>query len=497
MLAVWVELKKQWNINLSISSSEYLSPLIQTVRATIETHGMFTNGDRVLVGVSGGPDSIALLDVLCGMAPELGITLGVAHLNHGLRGDQSDEDARFSAAVATERHLPFFSDRANVEKFHRRHGYSIEDAGRRLRYTFYNRVAQKHHWDKIALGHHLDDNAESVLMFLLRGSGLQGLSGIPPVRNKIIVRPLIECPRTEIMTYLQCRGLDYRIDASNLNVRYRRNRIRHQLIPQLRAYNPRITHSLAKLADIVRADNQWLETISRQWFDSWAINGDENEIRLPLTELGRIPLAARRRLYRRAFDCLKGDLRRFSYDHVAAIGRLVRRGHAGKGIDLPGNIRVTMATRHIVFRRIGAKGGHGRATPEERIPYRYILPAPGKVGLEAIGATLICTPIRQAPGADIRSSDKRTVYINAEKAPFPMVIRSMQPGDRFQPLGVNGTQKIKKYFIDHKVDRNDRYRYPVVLSGNRIIWLAGQRIDEKVKVNRATGKVLKLEFFLP
>jgi tRNA(Ile)-lysidine synthase len=485
---------KDFNLTRLPPENERL--FIEAVKATIATHAMFAHGDRVLVGVSGGPDSIALLDVLFRLAPELGISLGVIHLNHGLRGDESDEDARFVAAVAARLKLPLFSDQADVAQFQRRHGLSVEEAGRRLRYAFYNEVAQKNGWSKITLGHHLDDNAELVLMFLLRGSGLQGLAGIPPVRDQKFARPFIDRTRTEILAYIESRGIDFRTDASNQDVHYRRNRIRHQLIPELETYNPKITHNLVRLANIARADNQWLETISREWFDNWTVGSAENEIRLPLTELAQIPLAAQRRLYRLAFKSLKGDLRRLSYEHVAAIGRLLPGGHAGKGVDLPGNIRVSISSRYLHFRQGSGKGQHIKGNPEKKISYQYTLQSPGEIELKAIGATLNCTCIDHIP-PDILSATQHTAYVDAAKAPFPIAIRNMEPGDRFQPSGMSGTQKIKKYFIDRKVDRQDRHRYPVVLSRDRIIWLAGLRMDEKAKATRSSGKVLKLEFFLP
>lgn len=471
--------------------------VLGAVAATIKNHRMFSAGERVLVAVSGGPDSITLLDVLSRLAAELGISLGVAHLNHGLRDDRSDGDARFVATVAAERKLPFFGDRADVYEFHRRHRLSVEDAGRRLRYAFYNKVAREHGWDKTALGHQLDDNAESVLMFMLRGSGLRGLAGIPPVREGKFVRPLIGCTRDDIMAYIHSRRLGYRTDASNLDLRHRRNRIRHQLIPDLRTYNPRIIYNLAKLAEITRADDQWLDSISRSWLEQWAEKNNGKGIRLPLAELAGIPVAAQRRLYRLAYEFLKGDLIRLSFDHVAAIAGLVQKGHTGKGVDLPGDVRVTIVSQFIEFRKDARRNKGAKSDRDRRISYQYFLEAPGEIRLEAIGARLTCLLMEHFHRSDMLAADAQTAYMDAEKARFPMVIRNMQPGDRFRPLGLEGSQKIKKYFIDRKVDRRDRHRYPVLLSRGKIIWLAGQRVDERVKVTPATGRVLRLEFFLP
>jgi tRNA(Ile)-lysidine synthase len=214
--------------------------IVRTVKQAIAEHSMFQTGDRVLVAVSGGADSVALIYLLETLAPLFSFRLAIAHLNHCLREKESDRDAEFVLRLAQKLNLPVYLEKKDVHKYKRRHKLSLEEAARQVRYRFFNQVAKENGFNKIALGHHYDDNAELVLMFILRGSGPLGLSGIPAVRGDKIVRPLINVRRSEIIDYLTEKKLEYVSDTSNTDLNHQRNKLRHDLIPNiLTSYNPR------------------------------------------------------------------------------------------------------------------------------------------------------------------------------------------------------------------------------------------------------------------
>ncbi|MBW2620551.1 MAG: tRNA lysidine(34) synthetase TilS, partial [Deltaproteobacteria bacterium] len=251
----------------------YKNKLLRTVEQTITTYGMLKPGDSVLIGVSGGPDSVALFHVLLTLASRFSLRIGVAHLDHCLRQNDSDKDAEFVASLAARFDIPCYIHKANVRKYQLENKLSLEEAARRVRHTFLNRVAEKNSFNKIALGHHFDDNAELVLMNLFRGSGPLGISGIPPVRDGKIIRPLIRSNRSEIIAFLDKNGIKYISDSSNRDTRFLRNRIRHDLIPLLKtSYNPKITQNLNRLASIVRSEEEWIEDVIHPLFKKAVIN---------------------------------------------------------------------------------------------------------------------------------------------------------------------------------------------------------------------------------
>jgi tRNA(Ile)-lysidine synthase len=255
--------------------------VLRTVRETIARHKMFEPGDSVLVAVSGGPDSVALIHILNTISREYSIRLAVAHLNHSLRERESDRDAEFVEALAEHFDWPFYLEKKDVRGFRRRRHLSLEEAARQVRYAFFDATASNEGFKKIALGHHGDDNAELVLMNLLRGSGPLGLSGIAPVRDSKIVRPLIDLKRSQILEYISEKKIAFVTDSSNRDPAYRRNKIRHHLIPELKKfYNPAIVDSLNRLGAIVQAENKWFDGAIEPVFADCVLNRASDRISL-------------------------------------------------------------------------------------------------------------------------------------------------------------------------------------------------------------------------
>jgi len=473
--------------------------ILKVVRETIHTYQMFHPGDSVLVAVSGGPDSVTLLHVLCTLAPEYKLRLGIGHLNHCLRHEEADRDAEFVTALGQQFDLPCYSEKRNVMAYQRTYRLSLEEAARRVRYQFCHETAHQHGFNKIALGHTGDDNAELMLMYLLRGSGPLGLSGIPPVRNSTIVRPIIRLKRSEVHDYITEKNLAYVLDASNIDPKFLRNKIRHQLIPELKvSYNPRIIETLNRLGSILRAEDRYFEDILQPVFEQSVSGKDNASIRLSVPVLESQAKSVKRRIIRKAILAVKKDLRRISLAHVDAALQLLEIGPVEGRLNLPDGIRIFRNQKELVFcdntlipydeTDISGCGSSSQ--------YQYEIAQPGSFFIREVNATISLHEIGAADLSELKHASKHIAYVDMEHLQFPLVVRNFRPGDRFSPLGLKGTQKVKKYFINNKVPRSERQKCPIVLSQDKIIWIAGHRIDNHVKVSARTHKILKAELIL-
>ena len=473
--------------------------LLHTVTQTIAENSMVQPGDRILAAVSGGPDSVALVHLLYKLIPVFSFRLAVAHLNHDLRSHESERDAEFVASLSRKLNLQLHVDKKNIRRYQKRHRLSPEEAARQVRYEFFNQVADSHGYTKIAVGHQLDDNAELVLMFLLRGSGTLGLSGIPPIRDGKIIRPLLKIKRSEIIDYLAEQDLKYVSDTSNANVSYLRNKIRHELIPQLSTtYNPNIVAALNRLASLARSEEEWIDGLIEPIFKAALISHSADSICLALDVFDGIPLAARRRLIRKTILKLNGTLRRITYAHVDAALDLAMKGPNTGGIDLPNNLRIWRDHRSLIITKakksLRSQDPTGsRALVED---YEYQIASPGTAFIEEAQIRLKLTEIGIEDIMDLRSTGQQIAFFDITKLKFPLVVRNFRPGDRFSPLGMRGTQKLKNFFINNKIPKDQRANCPLLVSDRKIIWVAGHRLDNSVKVDAETREVLKAELLL-
>jgi tRNA(Ile)-lysidine synthase len=470
----------------------------RTVDQTLRSHGMVQNGDALLVAVSGGADSVALVYILLELAPKYSLRIAIAHLNHCLRQSESDRDEKFVAGLAKQLDLPFYVGREDVLRYQEQHRLSPEEAARQVRYDFYDAIAAKHGYRKIALGHHGDDNAELVLMNLLRGSGPLGLSGISPVRGNKIVRPLIDLRRSQIMDYVAAKNIDYVTDSSNWDLNYHRNRIRARLMPELKSeYNPKLTEALNRLSAIMGAEEGWLEDLIQPIYEKAIVFKEKNRLGLTISELNQQPIAVRRRIIRKAIREMKGNLRRITFDHVACVCHLAQIGPVSGLLDLPDRIRIwrdrnvlTISKKEINLRRLD-----GISFFSATCEYEYLLTEPGKIFVEEAEVHISFTEIPNAQSLDLQFGHQ-VAFFDLDKVLFPLVIRNFRAGDRFWPLGSSGKQKLKKFFIDHKVSRIERTKCPIVLSQGKIIWVAGHRLDNAVKIGPRTQRIMKAELSL-
>lgn len=332
--------------------SDATRELFRKAGQAVATHAMLETGDRVLVGVSGGADSTALLHYLLEIQEQSGLSIGIAHVNHCLRGDESDRDEIFVRNLSETLCLPFHGTRQEVGQLAAKHKTSLEDEARQVRYRFYRKVMRSQGYTKTALGHTLDDTIELVLMNLLRGSGPRGLAGIPPVRDGWIIRPLILVPKETAVEYLRDLGQGYVTDSSNLDTSILRNRVRHQLLPLLRAdYNPGVDDALDRLSRILREEQQWMDTEVDRFFSSHSQARSASEVCFPLDTVRSIHGAFQRLLFRRAISSVKGDLRRISLAHIDAALELARSPRGNRSLDLPGRIQVKRCRNDICFVR--------------------------------------------------------------------------------------------------------------------------------------------------
>ena len=472
---------------------------LESVERTISANLMFQPGDSVLVGVSGGPDSVALFYTLFAFTHKYSFRFGIAHLNHHLRGSEADRDARFVSMLAQRFDVPFYLDDVDVRKYARTRKLSVEEAGRWVRRKFLNKVAKAEGFHKIALGHHADDNAELILMYLMRGSGPLGISGMPPVRDGIIVRPFIERARSEILEFLHGKKIEYITDASNRDERYLRNRIRHHLIPVLKdVYNPNIIETLNRLSRIVRSEDEWMEAAVQPLFDRSVMKMEKQRIRLSLERFAENHMAVKRRILRRAVEKIKGDLRQITFSHIEAARHLAETGPTHGRLDLPDRIRVERKDNNLLISkekmplRESVKGGSQR----ERIGFEYLIRKPETIPIQETGDVLGLSKVATKNLSAFKDAGQMVAFFDMDTIQFPLVLRNVRPGDRFSPLGLGGTQTVKDFFIKQKIPREARARCPILLSRERIIWVVGHRIDESVKVTGLTRNLLKAELFL-
>jgi len=456
------------------------------VLATIEKYNMLKKGDKVLVSVSGGPDSVALLHILAALRDELGLKLHVFHLNHMMR-KESEEDALFVRELAERFDFPSTILSFDVPAYMREEHLSPEEAAREVRYGLLEKVGQEIKANRIALGHHADDQVETFLMRLLRGSGPEGLRGMPPVRGKYI-RLLIESTRGQIREYCGEKGIEFRLDISNLGISYLRNKVRHQLIPALERYNPNFKGVILKTMEILSEEQDLLDELAEEKFNEVAVIEEDfprrvSGVKLSCKAIQKLPLAIQRRVLRRGIQLVKGNLRGIEFKHLEEILGYVSGKLPHLQMDLPGGF-VTLSeydTLIITFKE-------RLETP--KVP-RILLNIPGITDIPSLGIR-IRAEFKDAKSERILKEDKKA-YLDADKLKLPLILRTRVPGDSFRPLGMEGEKKLQDFFVDEKVPRRLRDRIPILQGKDHILWVIGYRIDDRAKVDRGTKTILKLE----
>ncbi len=473
------------------------SAILVQFRNTIGRYGLVRPGDRILIAFSGGPDSTALLSLFLAARRELRLELALAHFNHRLR-PAAKEDETFARESAAKYGLPIVVGSRDVRGYAQRRKMNLEEAGRELRYEFLKSAAKKLGADRIATGHTADDQAETVLMRLLRGTGLRGLGGIRPASEGGVVRPLLGIERKDIARWLAARRLDFRTDESNLDLRFFRNRIRHEVLPLLKRIEPKVVSQLGRLALILQAEEDLRaepgsRRISR--FVNADTDGKNNESErgkptLDLPALERLPQAQARRSVRDFLEQIRGNLRGVTFADVEAVLGLVD----GKMATL---------TKGLMLRR--DKGIVLVAEPAPgKVRFSYLWDGRGVLTIKETGVKFKGRLLKFRGTFPAPFDDRTRAFLDADKIEFPIVVRNRQEGDRYRPLGAPGSKKLKEILRAKGIPVEERDRLPVIVVGissksrdsaraRRIVWVPGLPAGEAFRVDRASKRIFWME----
>ncbi len=451
--------------------------LVPRIERTIRAQHLFQSGDTLIVALSGGADSAALLDLLSRL-PGYTLHLIVAHLNHCLRGVESDTDEDFCRELASRYAVPFEVRRIDIKKMAEENRLNLEDAGRRARIHFFDEICGQYGATAVVLAHHADDQAETVLMRLLRGSGMTGLSGMAYRNARGYIRPLLDISRSEIEQYLRSQGLNWREDASNSDTTYLRNRIRHELLPLLEEYNPAIRSCLAATASVISGDETLVEELTEHACAGLILMG-EGSASCSITSFRTLKPPLQRRVLRHLFEQLADTLEGVCVRHIDAICAMVDSGRPNSRLSLPHSITaVREYDRLIVMKRIEpALDLDFELLIKE--PGRYQLPTGGTLNVEVVSASDFPT-------------DSDTICFDFEKIPFPLRVRTFNPGDRITPFGMSGRKKVKDIFIDRKIPTSERPRIPLLFCGDELIWVVGVCASERCRIESLQGNLVKV-----
>ena len=457
--------------------------LFDQVKRTIDRYQLLEKGDRLILGVSAGVDSMVLLHLLNAYREAFDLSLIVAHVNHGLRPEESEKEAELVQKESARLGLPFEYGQFNVKEFQKLGGLSPQDAARRIRFHFFYDLLQRHHAQKIALGHNADDQVETVLLRLIRGSGLQGLKRILPIREGKVIRPLLEVVRGEIESFAIEKKIPSLVDSSNLKKDYLRNRIRLALIPLIeREYQPNFKEAVLRTSIILREENDYLEKGAEEAYQK-IIQEERDTLSFKFSEYQSLHQAIQWRVIKKILGRIyDGGIvkEEGEWSDVRKIYQKLHQSSPSFLLELPHEVWVEKRYDIVLL-------GKGGVKPLP--PFEVELPSPGRTFIEEIGKEVV---IEEANRDKFRnySGPSTTALMDYESLQFPLKMRNFRPGDRFYPLGVKGTQKLKDFFIDHKVPKFERPKIPLLISGEMIAWIVGYRIDERVKVTEKTKKVL-------
>ena len=455
--------------------------LKQSVLKTIKKYDMFQAGDKVLIGVSGGPDSVALLLVLNEISKQLRIDIFVASLNHMFRDKESKMDIKFVKDLTIKLKLPFIAENVDVPKIWKKSGGSKEELARIVRYEFFSRAAMGVGANKIAVGHTKDDQAETVLMRLIYGAGFSGLGGIHPVRKFekfIIVRPLIEVSRFQINAYLKKKRINARIDSTNLENIYKRNKIRNILIPFLeKEYNPNIKDVLSNTAETLRDDYDLFDSYLLEKMFKENINADKNSrVSFNLAEFDKLHISLKKYLIRECIRLANMNLKGIEYRHWQKLEDFIAKRKDSSLMHLPRGCRVKIEGNRVVF-----YSEKNESTKRINVGANNVHP-------------LQLTILSKVPSIGQIKRDKKAKYLDFDKVLLPLKVRFRRPGDIFMPLGMKDFKKLKDFFIDQKVPFLKRSSIPLAISKGKIVCVGNIQIADFAKIGPDTKKAVKISF---
>jgi tRNA(Ile)-lysidine synthase len=484
--------------------------MLETIVTTfIEKHQLLPTQGEVIVALSGGADSLCLLHLLnqlCGTGKRYsGVRLHAAHLNHKLRGEASDRDAATVANIVESWGLPCTLGEIDVAVIARKERRSLEDAARNARYSFFRDVA---HGQPIAVAHHADDQVETLLLHFLRGSGLTGMVGMLP-RQQDIIRPLLEVRHAQTVAYCHKHGITPLEDLSNVDPRFLRNRIRHELVPLLESFHPGIHGTLLRNAGVIRVDAEWLESqVDAEW-PAVVISEQDDVIKLSREALSSLSLSLQRHLIRRVTARLYGGQSPLEIRHYILIEQLLAyHDRQERTLHLPHELRMVRSLNEVTFnRQHGYTSTLDRAMWEQENEEAALLRIPGHIKVPGTSWIATAEPVPVELMAEVRDalrledwsevwrllpSTRHAVYVDAGVTGSFLEIRTRKPGDRMRPLGMQHEKKMQDIFVDKHVARPDRGSTPIFFTASHCIWLAGVCLDDRARLTCKTQQVVRL-----
>jgi tRNA(Ile)-lysidine synthase len=465
-------------------------PFQRRVLDYVHQEQLIAADDSILVAVSGGPDSVALLHVLLAIKELCGIgRMAILHFDHQLRDEASAADRAFVKALAETFELPFYVSSADVHSYRQRHRISLEMAARVCRHRFFRDAMARLGATAIALGHNANDQAEELLLRLFRGTGPAGMAGMLPKTPTQLIRPLLFAARTEILAYLRDQRLTFREDSSNLDPAHQRNAVRQKILPLLeKHFHRRVIEALCRHARLVEEEETfWTELLAKQW---QAVCATETASRIILRRQPLLDLhpALRRRLLRLAAERLQGNLLGIYTVHIAALFKLLAHRAPGKLIQLPHGLQAVIEGEFLILSK-----SIQESLPPAGPDLSQTMNAPGRYQFWSFELHLHLkeVPPSADPGPFPKTSD--TIWVDAGRLQWPLYVKPWQEGDRFRPIGLGGSKKLQDFYVDLKIPRKDRGRVMLLCDQEKICWVMGYRLDDRVKVTPQTEQLLVVE----
>lgn len=451
--------------------------MIKKVEQYILENQLIDCGDKVLVALSGGADSVCLLRVLLDLREKRGFTVAAVHLNHHLRGEEAERDAAFCAQVCAKAGIVLHSLDADVAAEAKKRGQSVETAAREIRYALFDRLCVEKGYNKLAVAHNAQDNAETILMHLLRGSGSEGLRGILPMRGNII-RPLLCVTREEIEAYLACLGADFVTDSTNFETDYARNRIRHELLALMRKeYNSNLIETLGNTGYLMARDSDYLQLCAKEALQA-VCTLEAEAVLVSRDAYMALHEAVALRVMKMAIAHVHGSMLDLPFDMVHRCHKLCCAGTAGKQVALLGGYAACMEYEHLRIAR-----------PENAVDYSYELLPGNRIYIPQADAYVSAELVES-----VDAGGKNIVYLDYDAISGPLVIRNRRAGDRFAPSGMSGTKKLQDFFVDAKLPARERSYWPLVCTADALLWVCGMRSSALCKAEAHTKRILKLTY---
>jgi tRNA(Ile)-lysidine synthase len=468
--------------------------LLPVIRKAIVGRRLFGPGARIVAAVSGGPDSICLLHLLCRLRREWAFELSVAHFEHGLRGAESRSDARFVERLCKRLGLQLHAGHGDVKGFARDAGLGVQEAARVMRYEFLDAVRKSVSATHVATAHTADDQAEEVLLRLIRGAGLPGLSGIPWMRDGGIVRPLLGVTRNEILAHLKAYGIPFVVDSSNDNTAYLRNRVRRNLLPVLAGeFNPAIVRTLNRTAEMLSEDQRVLADMAEDAYRESALAGPTGTLVFDVDGIRRHPAPIRRRIYLKAIADVGLRNGRLTSDHLMAVDRLALALDPAGSYRLPGAGLVRRNYDRLCFSKTGPLGvGSTRSAGGDAAlvsgPGRW--PAPTGAGFVEI----LCSEVRGDLRHRVSGQFPRTLFVDPAVITFPLCLRTRRPGESFHPYGATTGLRLKKFLISRKVPRDIRDTLPLLIHDSEVVAVVGLEIAHAYRLRESSRHALSIRW---